>query len=148
MKYVIGVFVLNLPCSLETCGDWYTQGLRCENVPSVKNGPYAKTKFNELGKNPGDVWGDIKQLTYHSKELVSRELLNTIQKPLKLIERLVLASSNENDVILDPFSGVGTTMKVCKENKRNFICFEMNQHYIDLANNRLNEQKSDKEELS
>lgn len=125
-----------------------TQRLRCENVPSVKNGPYAKTKFNELGKNPGDVWGDIKQLTYHSKELVSRELLNTIQKPLKLIERLVLASSNENDVILDPFSGVGTTMKVCKENKRNFICFEMNQHYIDLANNRLNEQKSDKEELS
>lgn len=124
-----------------------TQRLRCENVPSVKNGPYAKTKFNELGKNPGDVWGDIKQLTYHSKELVSRELLNTIQKPLKLIERLVLASSNENDVILDPFSGVGTTMKVCKENKRNFICFEMNQHYIDLANNRLNEQKSDKEEL-
>jgi site-specific DNA-methyltransferase (adenine-specific)/adenine-specific DNA-methyltransferase len=125
-----------------------TQRLRCENVPSVKNGPYAKTKFNELGKNPGDVWGDIKQLTYHSKELVSRELLNTIQKPLKLIERLVLASSNENDVILDPFSGVGTTMKVCKENKRNFICCEMNQHYIDLANNRLNEQKSDKEELS
>ena len=54
-------------------------------------------------KNPGDVWGDIKQLTYKSKELVSREALNTIQKPLALIERIILASSNENDLVLDPF---------------------------------------------
>lgn len=37
MKYVIGVFVLNLPCSLETCGDWYTWGLRCENVRKVNS---------------------------------------------------------------------------------------------------------------
>ena len=63
--------------------------LRCERVPSVRNGKFGKTKFNDKGKNPGDVWGDIKQLTYKSKELVSREALNTIQKPKKLIERLV-----------------------------------------------------------
>ncbi len=44
---------------------------RCENVPSVKDGPFSKTVFNEMGKNPGDVWGDIKQLTYKSKELIS-----------------------------------------------------------------------------
>ena len=53
---------------------------RCENVPSVKNGKFQKTKFNQNGKNPGNVWLDIKQLTYKSKELVSREVLNTIQK--------------------------------------------------------------------
>jgi len=106
---------------------------RCENVPSVKNGKFGKTKFNEKGKNPGDVWGDIKQLTYKSKELVSRELLNTIQKPMKLIERLVKASSNEGDLVLDPFSGVGTTMHVCKRLKRNFIGFEINPAYVKLA---------------
>ena len=61
--------------------------LRCERVPSVTNGKFGKTKFNDKGKNPGDVWGDIKQLTYKSKELVSREALNTIQKPESLIER-------------------------------------------------------------
>lgn len=82
---------------------------RCENVPSVKCGAYGKTKYNEKGKNPGDVWGDIKQLTYKSKELVSRDFLNTIQKPERLIERLVLASSNVGDLVLDPFAGVGTT---------------------------------------
>ena len=58
---------------------------RCERVPSVLKGKYGKTKFHKDGKNPGDVWGDIKQLTYKSKELVSRDALNTIQKPLKLI---------------------------------------------------------------
>lgn len=110
---------------------------RCENVPSVKNGKYGKTKFNEDGKNPGDVWGDIKQLTYKSKELVSRELLNTIQKPEKLIERLVKASSNQGDIVLDPFSGVGTTMAVCKRLGRNFVGFEINPTYVDLANQRL-----------
>lgn len=111
---------------------------RCERVPSVQNGPFGKTKFNEKGKNPGDVWGDIKQLTYKSKELVGRELLNTIQKPVKLIERLVLASSNVGDLVLDPFSGVGTTAVVCKKLNRRFVGFEMNEKYVRLSNERLN----------
>ena len=110
---------------------------RCENVPSVINGKFHKTKFNGHGKNPGDVWGDIKQLTYKSKELVSRELLTAIQKPLKLIERLVKASSKEGDLILDPFAGVGTTFVVCKELKRNFIGFEINPHYVQICNERI-----------
>ena len=118
---------------------------RCENVPSVKKGPFSKTKFNENGKNPGEVWGDIKQLTYKSKELISRELLNTIQKPEKLIERLVLASSNENDVILDPFSGVGTTFAVCEKHNRKFIGFEMNEEYINLSKQRIENINKTKE---
>ncbi len=111
--------------------------LRCERVPSVKNGKYGKTKFNGKGKNPGDVWGDIKQLTYKSKELVCREALNTIQKPIKLMERLVLASSNPGDLVLDPFSGVGTCPAVCKRNGRDFTGFEINVEFVKLANARL-----------
>lgn len=111
--------------------------LRCENVPSVKNGKYGKTKFNEKGKNPGDVWGDIKQLTYKSKELVSKDALNTIQKPESLIERLVLASSNEGDLVLDPFCGTGTCPAVCVKNKRDFIAFELNGEFVRLGNKRL-----------
>lgn len=111
---------------------------RVENVPSVIDGKYSKTKYNENGKNPGDVWGDIKQLTYKSKELVSKEMLNTIQKPEKLIERIVKASSNEGDLILDPFSGVGTTASVCRKINRNFICFELDKVSYDLSLKRLN----------
>ncbi|MFH1108756.1 MAG: DNA methyltransferase [Planctomycetota bacterium] len=113
--------------------------LRCERVPSVVNGKYGKTKFNERGKNPGDVWGDIKQLTYRSRELVARGALNTIQKPESLIERLVKASSCEGDVVLDPFAGVGTCPVVCKKLRRNFIGIECNEDFVDVAKRRLRE---------
>ena len=110
--------------------------LRCERVPSVVDGTYGKTRFNEDGKNPGNVWGDIKQLTYKSKELISRDLLNTIQKPEKLIERIVRASSSENDLVLDPFSGAGTTFAVCQRLKRRFLGFEINPDYVRIARER------------
>ena len=112
---------------------------RCESVPSVKSGKYGNTKYNELGKNPGDVWIDIKQLTYKSKELVSRTMLNTIQKPIKLIERLVLASSNIGDVVLDPFMGSGTTGVACKKLNRNFIGIEKDSKYFEIAKKRIEE---------
>lgn len=111
--------------------------LRCEKVPSVINGQYGKTKFNQKGKNPGDVWGDIKQLTYKSKELVSRDALNTIQKPEKLIERLVLASSSPGDLVLDPFAGVGTCPVVCKRHQRRFFAFELNADFVQTGLERL-----------
>ena len=111
--------------------------LRCERVPSVTGGKFGKTKFNDGGKNPGDVWGDVKQLTYKSKELVSREVLNTIQKPEKLIERLVKASSDVGDVVLDPFAGVGTCPAVCRRLGRRFIGIERERDLVDLANARL-----------
>lgn len=113
--------------------------MRCERVPSVVNGKFGRTKFNHEGKNPGDVWGDIKQLTYKSKELVSREALNTIQKPEKLIMRLVNASSNHGDLVLDPFAGVGTCPVVCKKLRRSFIGIERDPHFLEAARKRLAE---------
>jgi len=113
--------------------------LRCERVPSVVNGRFGKTRFNDNGKNPGDVWGDIKQLTYKSEELVSRQALNTIQKPEKLIERLIKASSKEGDLVLDPFAGVGTCPVVCKRFGRNFIGIERDRHFAEAARKRLAE---------
>lgn len=118
---------------------------RVERVPSVVNGKFHKTKFNDNGKNPGDVWGDIKQLTYKSKELINRDLLNTIQKPIKLIERIIKASSNEGDLVLDPFAGVGTTFVVCKELKRNFIGFEINPNFVAICNERIKEIELEQE---
>ena len=111
--------------------------LRCERVPSVTNGKYGKTVFNPNGKNPGDVWGDIKQLTYKSRELVSREMLNTIQKPEKLIERLIKASSNPGDLVFDPFCGSGTVPVVCQRLDRRFVSYEINPEYCRKAEERL-----------
>ncbi len=117
-----------------------THRKRCENVPSVTNGKWGKTKFNDKGKNPGDVWGDIKQLTYKSKELVSRHALNTIQKPEELIKRLILASSNEGDLVLDPFAGTGTCPAICVRHNRNFIAFECEPTYLEECHKRIKKE--------
>ena len=117
--------------------------LRCERVPSVRNGKFGKTKFNPDGKNPGDVWGDIKQLTYKSKELVDRALLNTIQKPKALMHRLVRASSNPGEVVLDPFAGTGTVPVVCKELDRQFIGFENDPKLHQICVERLRALEAD-----
>lgn len=114
-----------------------TQRTRCENVPSVKDGTYGKTKFNDRGKNPGDVWGDIKQLTYRSKELIDKNDLGVMQKPEKLIERLVFASSNQGELVFDPFIGTGTTMVVCKKLDRKAFGCEKDKKRVKIALTRL-----------
>ena len=59
-------------------------------------------------------------------------------KPLHMIKQLIINSSNENDVILDPFIGSGTTAVACKELGRQYIGFEIDQEYHKIATDRLN----------
>lgn len=59
------------------------------------------------------------------------------QKPLEVIRQLIIKHSKEGDLICDPFMGSGTTAVVCKQLKREFIGFELEQKYIDIANERL-----------
>jgi modification methylase len=59
------------------------------------------------------------------------------QKPLKLIQQVLLAASKKNDIVLDPFLGSGTTAFVAKALGRNWIGIEKEKKYVDLANRRL-----------
>lgn len=59
-------------------------------------------------------------------------------KPLSIIKNLIINSSKENDIILDCFCGSGTTCIAAKELSRQFIGFEINEEYFQIANNRLN----------
>jgi len=59
------------------------------------------------------------------------------QKPEWLISHLIKISSNENDLVLDPFGGVGTTAKCCLDLKRRNISFEINPDYVKKAKKRL-----------
>jgi site-specific DNA-methyltransferase (adenine-specific) len=58
-------------------------------------------------------------------------------KPLNMIERLVRNSSREGDVVLDPFMGSGTTGVAALKNNRNFIGYEIDEHYYNVARNRI-----------
>ena len=61
------------------------------------------------------------------------------QKPLDLLNRIVLASTNENDIILDPFTGSSTTGLACVLNNRKFIGIDTEKKYLDLSIKRFNE---------
>lgn len=96
---------------------------------------YYRRINNMRGANPGDVW-EVSHIHYCQK---NRQPHPT-QKPEALIERMVLASSNENDTVLDPFSGSGTTLRVCQQLNRNAIGIELNSEYVEQTKERLNEK--------
>ncbi|MFL5809324.1 MAG: DNA-methyltransferase [Flavisolibacter sp.] len=96
---------------------------------------YYRSVNNMRGANPGDVW-EFSHVQYCNE---NRQYQPT-KKPEGLIERLVLASSSENDTVLDPFSGSGTTLRVCQQLKRNAIGIELNENYIRQANERLSKE--------
>lgn len=63
--------------------------------------------------------------------------LHSTQKPVSLLERIILGCSNPSDIVLDPFAGTGTTGVVAKKHKRDYILIESNSEYIRYANARL-----------
>lgn len=95
---------------------------------------YYRSRNNMRGANPGNVW-KFSHVHYCNPNRQN----HPTQKPEGIIERMVMVSSNENGHILDPFSGSGTTMRVCQQLNRNAIGFELNPDYIELTNLRLKE---------
>ncbi len=83
--------------------------------------------------HPSNMWTDISVPFWSMPENTD----HPTQKPEKLIAKLVLASSQPNDVVFDPFLGSGTTSVVAKKLGRNFVGVEIDQHYCCLAEKRL-----------
>ena len=63
--------------------------------------------------------------------------VHSTQKPLALLERIVLASSQEGDLILDPFAGTGTTAHAAMKHRRRFCMIEVDEHYVEWMLKRL-----------
>lgn len=124
-------------------GMWsiYTGKNVCEQFPTEKfwlkvtdilgiDIPYNKVSltFNILD-GITDVWSDI--------DFYFKDRLHPTQKPYELIKRIVLSSSNPNDLILDPFAGSGITGLVCSDLERRSILLEKDKDYIDIINSLL-----------
>ena len=106
----------------------YTFNLDAIRVPQK----YYRARNNMRGANPGDVW-EFSHVHYCN----SNRQNHPTQKPEGLIERMVLASSNKGDTVLDPFSGSGTTLRVCQQINRKAIGFELNPAYVEMTRTRL-----------
>jgi site-specific DNA-methyltransferase (adenine-specific) len=82
---------------------------------------------------PSNIWTDITIPFWSMPENTP----HPTQKPEKLLAKIILASSNEGDVIFDPFAGVGTTGVVAKKLKRNFVMVEIDEEFCLYAVKRL-----------
>ena len=67
-----------------------------------------------------------------------RNKVHPTEKPVELMEVLINNSSQEGELVLDPFMGSGTTAIACINNNRNYIGFELDKQYYDIANVRIN----------
>ncbi len=93
------------------------------------NKEYAK-KFG-IGKIGANVWTLPICLGAERLKDEKGKKLHSTQKPIELLKRVILTSTNEGDLILDPVAGTGTTGYVAHILKRNFVMIEINQKYVN-----------------
>ena len=101
-----------------------------KNKSQIKKDTIAKDEFIQWTKS---IW------TFPAVN--AKKIGHPAPFPIELPHRLINLYSYEGDVILDPFCGSGTTCIAAIQNNRNYIGYDINQNYIDLAQNRISNQK-------
>lgn len=135
--------------------DTYTFNLDDVRIPSKYPGKKSykgenkgKLSGNPKGKNPEDVWQATVERLYDDwerqiwdvpnvKSNHPEKTIHPCQFPIELVERCVLALTNENDVVYDPFAGVGSTLLAALKNNRRAFGTELMQEYIDIGLERI-----------
>lgn len=103
--------------------------------PSKPDGRIVLKKFldEQEGVVIGDIWTDITQLRAQDAERMGYPT----QKPLSLLERIIRSSSNEGDIVLDPFCGCGTAVHAAQSLNRNWIGIDITHLAINLIEKRM-----------
>jgi site-specific DNA-methyltransferase (adenine-specific) len=102
-------------------------------VPSARQLIYKDRRANPIGKIPDDVW-QFSRVCGTFKERIGK---HPCQMPEDLLELIIKTSSNEGDLVLDPFGGTGTTVAFAKKLKREFITMEISKEYYEVILKRL-----------
>ncbi len=146
-KGSIGYFYELLGCSTPPNGwrmpehkanKWIEEN-RIEIPPKGKTPRYKRYLDEMKGSLITNVWTDIPPINSQAKE----RLGYPTQKPLALLERIIQASSNEGDIILDPFCGCGTTVAAAEKLGRKWIGIDITILAINLIEKRINEHFPD-----
>jgi adenine-specific DNA-methyltransferase len=122
-----------------TKGKEYTFNLDAVRIPQkypekkyFKGPKKGQLSGNPLGKNPGDIWEIPNVKANHIEKTI-----HPCQFPVELIERLVLALTDEGDWVLDPFMGVGTTALAALIHDRRAIGAEVMPEYVEIGRERI-----------
>ena len=109
----------------------------------------GKLSGNPLGKNPSDLWkivlNDWENEIWDVPNVKANHVEKTehpCQYPIELVERCILALTNKEDWVLDPFAGVGSTMIAAVKNSRNVIGVELHKKYINIGEQRIKDFKN------
>ena len=119
-------------------------------VASARQTTYADSRANPKGKLPDDTWvlrpqednsvfpdeGDTWAISRVCGTFKERSE-HPCQMPLAVLERIVKVSSNPGDLVMDPFSGSGTTLVAAKKWGRDYLGTELSENYADLCRDRL-----------
>ena len=92
---------------------------------------------NPAGKLCGEVWHISSERHKNKVDGKVVKMAHLTPKPSEMIERIIKASSNTNDIVLDCFAGSGTTAVVAKQLNRSFLCCDSNKTYVALTRKRL-----------
>ncbi len=116
---------------------FYLDDIRVPQIfPKKKNyrkgRDYGKFTSNPRGKNPGDVWA-FRNVKHNHEEQTE----HPCQFPEDFVTRIILSTTETNDIVLDPFIGSGTTGIVARNHNRRFIGCEIVKQYVNIANHRL-----------
>ena len=135
-----------------TKSDDYIFNLNPVRVPSkypnkkhYKGSKKGQLSGNPLGKNPSDLWDilhedfdslvwDIPNVKFNHPEKIKH---HPCQFPVELVERCVLSMTNENDWVLDPYGGVGSTVIAAVKNSRRALSIDRDADFSNIAKNRL-----------
>jgi len=104
------------------------------NYDEMKNGDWGEDKIKKPGLQMRSVW-HIGTPKPNEKKFGK----HPTQKPLELLRRIVLASTNKDDIILDPFSGSSTTGIAAVMSGRKFVGIDLDKKYLELSKKRFNE---------
>jgi len=107
------------------------KGKHTFNYKSIKNDEWPEDLLKVPQKQMRSLWSVVKVGTPKASEKVHGK--HPTQKPIELLRRIVLASTNEGDLIIDPFAGSSTTGIAACVNNRKFIGIDLNKEYLDLS---------------
>jgi adenine-specific DNA-methyltransferase len=104
-----------------------------QNKKSWRGENKGELTCNPLGKNPGDIW--LFQNVKHNHE---ERTIHPAQFPEAMVSRIILATTDETDVVLDPYMGTGTVAVAAKNLARHYVGSEIDERYYELALQRIN----------
>ena len=114
----------------------------CQRLPNGETVP-MKYETGKSERNKENVW--MFEVGYMKTTKDKFAFQHPAMFPEQLANDHILSWSNEGDVVLDPFMGSGTTAKMALLNNRNYIGFELDAHYCEIANERIRKALAEKE---